>query len=98
MPNEQFDPPCLFDQRGVFMPQSDAVICTWPEHVIQLYQRVSDYYTAAEVVERKTERTTKELHETVAELREVESRLARYGRVSAVDAARRWINSQREFG
>jgi hypothetical protein len=88
----------LFDERGIFQPQSDDVVSRWPDNVVALYQRVSDAFTASEVIERKVERTTKQLHETVAELREVEGRLAKFGRKSAVENVREWIESQRRFG
>ena len=95
---QSIEVPCLFDERGIFEPQSDDVVSRWPDNTVALYQRVADAFTASEVIERKVERTTKQLHETVAELREVEGRLAKCGRKSAVENAREWIESQRQFG
>lgn len=90
--------PCLFDERGIFQPQSDDVVSRWPDNLVALYQRVADAFTASEVIERKVERTTKQLHDTVAELGEAEGRLAKVGRKTAVENAREWIESQRRFG
>jgi hypothetical protein len=81
----------IFDERGRFIPVEDAIIVTWPDHIVASYQILADTYTAMMKLELDVERVTKALHQAVRDLRTCENQLAAAPKPSRISLVRDMI-------
>jgi hypothetical protein len=85
----------LFGSKGELFLVPESVLDHWPAEAVASYQRVCDSYTTVAVIENKIDDATNELHRTVAELREVEHRVAVLPRPTHLDLVRQMSRENR---
>jgi hypothetical protein len=83
----------IFSSTGAFVPLSDDFLTQQSDAFNELYQRVSDAYTASEKVDREAEAKTRQLHAIVADLRDCEARASKH-KVTAFQNWKNWKASQ----
>jgi len=68
--------PSIFDGTGTFVPIPEAILDEMtPEHVAR-YQRVADSFSAALSIEKSIDAQTRDLHQTVKDLRDAQREAA----------------------
>jgi hypothetical protein len=80
--------PCLFDERGMFVPLSDDDCMRLSEEGLALYNEIAVAYNEVAAVEKRIEQTTKDLRGTVAEMRNAEAEVAKLRRPTHLDLVR----------
>jgi hypothetical protein len=88
MAAKPYELPALFDSKGVFQPLAERDLEQMTPAQCRAYEEVIRAYDEHRAVEREIEAATKELHETVAELREIEHRVAMLPRPTHLDLVR----------
>jgi len=83
----------VFDSRGIFCPLAEADLEQLPDHIVALYQRVADAYSAMMAAEKLVTEKTTELHRVVAEQREFEAKAAKH-RITHTALVKDWIADQ----
>jgi hypothetical protein len=94
---QKIDVPSVWDERGIFCPLAECDIEQLPPHLVELYQKTADAFSAMMCAERLVEEKTKELHAVVAEQREFEARAAKH-RITHTQLAKDWIADQQRNG
>jgi len=85
--------PSVWDERGIFCPLAESDIEQLPDHIVALYQKVADAYSAMMAAEKLVEEKTRELHVVVAEQREFEAKAAKH-KITHTQLAKDWIRDQ----
>jgi hypothetical protein len=80
--------PQIFDQYGALIKLPESALLHLSVEARAAYDEVVTAYDAHAAVEKQIEAKTTELHSTVAELREVEHRVAMLPRPSRIDLVR----------
>jgi hypothetical protein len=94
---QKIDVPSVWDERGIFCPLGEDVITQLPNHIVALYQKTADAYSAMLRAERLVETKTAELHRVVQEQREYEARAAKH-RITHTALVKDWIADQQKNG
>jgi hypothetical protein len=97
MATESTELPSIFDSTGAFAPLSQDVLDQMSDEQVAAYQKVATAYAAVGEIDRKIESVTRELHETVAELRSLETLAAKH-KPSQMDCIREAIETGRRYG
>jgi len=85
--------PSVWNEFGTFVPLAEADIEQLPNHIVALYQKVADAYSAMMRAEKLVEQKTAELHRVVAEMREFEAKAAKH-KITHTQLAKDWIRDQ----
>jgi hypothetical protein len=94
MQTQRIEIPSVFDGRGIFVPLAECDLEQLPDHIVALYQKVADAYSAMTMAERLVTEKTAELHRVVAEQRDFEAKAAAH-KITHTALVKDWIASQR---